>query len=192
MPLQCSPGIVSARPRVAAGNPTKESTMTHDILSTRTRFDEIRACRHGELPLPEWIPPHMIGDIELNGTFEVSTDHGHVRVHSGNTVIERQGTVWVCPTDEAPGTSRASSKPRVPLLTMSAPIKPVSLERQRALSTREKAQDHHGTATSALSRPYRLPAFNRVDSYQPALDRQHLPKVHRQQRLPALDREHRG
>lgn len=77
--------------------------MTQDIrLSARTRPDEIRSWQHGELPLPEWMPPHMIGDIEFNGTFEVSTNHGHVRVHPGNTVIERHGTVWVCPTDEVP------------------------------------------------------------------------------------------
>lgn len=69
--------------------------MTHDIrLSTRTRFDEIRAWRHGELPLPEWIPPHMIGDIELNGTFEVSTEL---------TIIDGQHR-WmaVCQRDDIP------------------------------------------------------------------------------------------
>jgi len=77
--------------------------MTRDVrLSTRTRSDEIRLWRHGELPLPEWMPSHMIGDIALNGTFEVGTDGGHVRVHPGNTVIERHGSVCVCPTDEAP------------------------------------------------------------------------------------------
>jgi hypothetical protein len=103
MPPQCPSVIVFARPAHRDREHQEENTMTQDIrLSARTRPDEIRIWQHGELPLPEWMPPHMIGDIEFNGTFEVSTDHGHVRVHPGNTVIERHGTVWVCPTGEAP------------------------------------------------------------------------------------------
>lgn len=70
-------------------------------LSTRTHADEIRVWRHGELPMPEWIQPHIIRNVATNGTFEVATERGHVRVHPGNTVIERCGTVWVCPLDEA-------------------------------------------------------------------------------------------
>ena len=76
--------------------------MNFDVrLSTRTHADEIRVWRHGELPLPEWIQPHIIRDVATNGTFEVATERGHLRVHPGHTVIERCGAVWVCPLDEA-------------------------------------------------------------------------------------------
>jgi hypothetical protein len=68
--------------------------MTQDIrLSARTRPDEIRIWQHGELPLPEWMPPHMIGDIEFNGTFEVSTDHGP-RSRSSRKYSDR--ATWHC------------------------------------------------------------------------------------------------
>lgn len=75
--------------------------MAADVrLSTRIHADEIRTWRYGDLPLPDWVPPHIIGDIAPNGTFEVVTESGHVRVHPGNALIERCGTVWVCPMDE--------------------------------------------------------------------------------------------
>src|SRR5882757_2000324 len=89
----------------------QEKAMDCDVrLSTRTHADEIRVWQHGELPLPEWIPPHIIGNIAANGTFEVVTERGHVRVHPGNTVIERCGTVWVCPLDETPSFIKALRK----------------------------------------------------------------------------------
>jgi hypothetical protein len=73
----------------------------HDVRrSTRTHADEIRLWRPGEQPVPDWMPPHIVGNIAANGTFEVATDRGHVRVHPGSTVIERCGAVWVRPLDE--------------------------------------------------------------------------------------------
>lgn len=61
----------------------------------------VRTWKHGELPMPEWVPRYMAGGIETNGTFKVDTDVGHVRVHPGNVLIERCGTLWVRPVDEA-------------------------------------------------------------------------------------------
>ncbi|HYR86828.1 MAG TPA: DUF6551 family protein [Terriglobia bacterium] len=51
--------------------------------------------------MPDWVPPHIAGTIEPNGTFALETELGHVRVHPGNIVIERCGTVWVSPIEEA-------------------------------------------------------------------------------------------
>lgn len=72
----------------------------HQQLSTKAHSSGIRVWRHGELPMPDWIPQHMAGGIESNGTFPLETDRGCVRVHPGNIVVERCGTVWVCPSDE--------------------------------------------------------------------------------------------
>jgi hypothetical protein len=74
--------------------------MTHNHGVSATTHSNIRTWKHGELPMPDWIPRHIAGGIECNGTFELETDLGHVRVHPGNIVIERCGSVWVCPIDE--------------------------------------------------------------------------------------------
>lgn len=74
--------------------------MTHNHGVSATTHINIRTWKHGELPMPDWIPRHIAGGIECNGTFELETDLGHVRVHPGNMVIERCGSVWVCPIEE--------------------------------------------------------------------------------------------
>ncbi len=38
----------------------------------------------------------MAGGIEANGTFEIKTDLGHIRVHPGNVIVEHSGIVRVC------------------------------------------------------------------------------------------------
>jgi len=70
-------------------------------LSATTRSSNIRAWRYGEFPIPDWMPQHIDKGIEPNGTFALETDLGYVRVHPGNMVIERCGTVWVRPIEEA-------------------------------------------------------------------------------------------
>lgn len=55
----------------------------------------IRIWKHGEFPMPDWVPQHMTGGIEANGTFALETELGRARVHLGNLVIERSGNVWV-------------------------------------------------------------------------------------------------
>ncbi len=71
-------------------------------LSAETHTNNsIRAWRYGELPMPGWVPKHIAGGIESNGTFALATGVGPVRVHPGSMVIERCGTVWVRPIEEA-------------------------------------------------------------------------------------------
>jgi hypothetical protein len=43
----------------------------------------------------------MASGIEANGTFEIKTDRGQIRVHPGNVIVERSDTVWVCEKEEA-------------------------------------------------------------------------------------------
>jgi hypothetical protein len=69
-------------------------------LSARSE-SAVRTWTHGELPMPDWVPQHMAGGIESNGTFVLSTELGRARVHHGSVVIERCGTVWVRAIEEA-------------------------------------------------------------------------------------------
>ncbi|HMM74123.1 MAG TPA: ParB N-terminal domain-containing protein [Gammaproteobacteria bacterium] len=69
--------------------------------SAPTRRDNIRIWTHGELTMPGWLSKQIVGDIEPNGTFTLETDMGHVRVHPGSIVIERCGTIWIRPLEEA-------------------------------------------------------------------------------------------
>jgi len=59
-----------------------------------------RAWKYDKFPMPDWIQD-LAGDIQSNGTFSLPTDSGHVRVHPGNIVIERAGSLWVRSGDEA-------------------------------------------------------------------------------------------
>lgn len=51
--------------------------------------------------MPDWIPQHMAGGIEANGTFVLKTTIGRARVHLGNIVIECRGSVWVRTIEDA-------------------------------------------------------------------------------------------
>lgn len=66
-----------------------------------THGNNVRAWTHGQLPMPDWIPRHMASGIEANGTFEIRTDLGNMRVHPGNVIVERRDAVWVCEDKEA-------------------------------------------------------------------------------------------
>lgn len=66
-----------------------------------THGKNVRTWRHGELPMPDWVPRHMASGIEANGTFEIRTDLGQRRVHPGNVIVERSDDVWVCEKEEA-------------------------------------------------------------------------------------------
>jgi hypothetical protein len=76
--------------------------MTYDQrLSINAHSSNIRVWKHGQFPMPDWIPPHMAGGIEANGTFALETELGCARVHPGNIVIERSGSIWVRPVEDA-------------------------------------------------------------------------------------------
>lgn len=74
--------------------------MIHDQRIS-TNSGKVRTWKCGELPMPEWVPGHIAGGIAANGTSALTTELGHVRVHPGNVVIERCGTVWVRQLEEA-------------------------------------------------------------------------------------------
>jgi hypothetical protein len=77
--------------------------MHNQHLSTSIQGNKnIRIWTHGEFPMPDWVPQHMAGGIEPNGTFMLATELGRARVHLGNVIIERYGIVWVRAIDEAP------------------------------------------------------------------------------------------
>ena len=110
--------------------------MPSDVrLSSRNYADEIRLWRHGDMPVPNWIPPHIVGNIAANGTFEVATERGHVRVHPGHTVVERCGTVWVCPLDEAPALVKTLRQNDSPALNSVGPGKGRRSSPRAALKT---------------------------------------------------------
>jgi hypothetical protein len=79
--------------------------MTHDQQNERIPSNpsgsNIKVWKHGQFPMPDWLPQYMAGGIGANGTFMLKTELGHSRVHLGNVVIERCGTVWVRSADEA-------------------------------------------------------------------------------------------
>jgi hypothetical protein len=75
---------------------TKDDKM-HQHLS---HDGNIRLWKHGEFPMPDWVSQHMLGQIEANGTFITETELGRVRVHLGNIIVERRGTVWVKNSEE--------------------------------------------------------------------------------------------
>jgi hypothetical protein len=70
-------------------------------LSINTHSSNIRIWKHGDFPMPDWVPRHMAGGIEANGTFALETELGRARVHPGNIVIEHLGSVWVRTTEDA-------------------------------------------------------------------------------------------
>jgi len=76
-------------------------TCNQRLSSSMLVSDNIRIWRHGAFPMPDWVPQHMDGGIEPNGTFMLATELGRARVHPGNVIVERYGTVWVRPIEEA-------------------------------------------------------------------------------------------
>src|SRR3982074_2625840 len=77
--------------------------MHNQHLSTSIQGNKnVRIWTHGEFPMPHWVPQHMAGGIEPNGTFMLATELGRARVHLANVIIERYGIVWVRAIDEAP------------------------------------------------------------------------------------------
>lgn len=53
-----------------------------------------RAWSHDGSSIPSWVRPHMVADLESNGTFLLDTPIGNARVHTGDIVVEHAGSVW--------------------------------------------------------------------------------------------------
>lgn len=91
--------------------------------SALTRRDNIRTWTHGELTMPGWLSKQIAGDIEANGTFTLETERGRVRVHPGNIVIERCGSVWVRAIEEAADFMQSLELTTAPTITNIGPGK---------------------------------------------------------------------
>lgn len=62
----------------------------------------IQTWRHGDLPMPDWLPQHMAAGIAENGALILKTQLGRVRAQSGDVVIEHSGAIWVRTIEETP------------------------------------------------------------------------------------------
>jgi ParB-like chromosome segregation protein Spo0J len=75
-------------------------TEKHYVSLSRPKSG-IQTWRHGELPMPDWLPQHMAGGIASNGALILKTALGRVRAQSGDVVIEQNGAIWVRTIEEA-------------------------------------------------------------------------------------------
>jgi ParB-like nuclease domain len=138
-------------------------------LSTAQNHPNIRIWTHGEFPMPDWIPQHMVGGIEPNGTFMLATELGRARVHPGNVIIERYGVVWVRPIEEASDFVEELKIATEPPITNVGPGKvrqfgTGSHTKSKAKKTASKAVDH---------RPRYLPPIGS----QPSIEWIHLNRL---------------
>lgn len=51
-------------------------------------------------PLPAWLRPNVLGQIEPNGTFLIASPLGQQRVHHGHVVVEQAGDVYAWAPEE--------------------------------------------------------------------------------------------
>jgi len=77
----------------------QDQPMTYNIAHC-VDADRIQTWRHGKSRIPDWVSPHMVGDIAANGTFIINALPGRIRVHPGSIIIERSGDLWVCAAEE--------------------------------------------------------------------------------------------
>lgn len=131
--------------------------------------NNVRAWKYGELPMPEWVPKHMASGIEANGTFELEADVGHVRVHPGDMVIERCGTVWVRPIDEAGDFIESLEIHAHPPISSIGPGK----SRQFGTGGRAKKKGTGGDGSTKDRRPQYLPPAGSL----PSIEWIHLNKL---------------
>lgn len=70
-----------------------------DALKLPTGRD-LLAWQNGASPMPGWVLPHVVGDVEANGSFLIAAPQGNLRVHRGHAVIEHAGECHGCPAEE--------------------------------------------------------------------------------------------
>lgn len=139
----------------------------HPAASASQNRLEIRTWTHGHFPMPDWVPPHMTGGIEANGTFLLATEFGRARVHLGNVIIERRGDVWVRPLEEVPGFIEGLKSSSTATITNVGPGK-VRQFGQHACKIKTRASDK-GTE----KRPRHLPPVGS----QPTIEWIHLGRL---------------
>ncbi|PDT76574.1 ParB/Srx family N-terminal domain-containing protein [Bradyrhizobium sp. C9] len=142
--------------------------MTYNHQLNINNGSEIRTWTHGQLPMPDWVPPHMAGGIEANGTFAVATELGRARVHPGNVIIERCGDVWVRAAEETAEFIEGLKSSSMPATTNVGPGK----VRQYGASSRTR-MTAAGPNGSASKRQRHLPPVGS----QPSIEWIHLERL---------------
>lgn len=119
--------------------------------------------------MPDWIPQHMVGGVEPNGTFVLTTELGRARVHPGNVIVERYGVVWVRPIEEV------SDLVEELKIETESPITNVGPGKVRQFGTNGRAKSKtKKTASKAVDhRPRYLPPIGS----QPSIEWIHLNRL---------------
>jgi ParB-like nuclease domain len=142
--------------------------MTREQQRFVTHSSNVRAWKCGELPVPDWVPKHIVGGIEANGTFSLATDRGNVRVHPGNVVIEQCGTVWVRPGEEVSDFMKRLEFAADPTITNIGPGK----RRQFGIGGGSRTKGE-GRSANLRERPVYLPPVGS----QPSIEWVHLNRL---------------
>lgn len=141
----------------------------NQCLSISTHGGNTRTWTHGELPMPDWVPQHMAGGIEANGTFALETELGRTRVHLGNVIIEHCGSVWVRTADDATDFIEGLKLSAEPIITNVGPGK----VRQFGTSKGMKNKTKKGHPEAIDRRPRYAPPVGS----QPSIEWIHLNRL---------------
>lgn len=119
--------------------------------------------------MPEWVPQHMAGGIEANGTFVLVTELGRARVHLGDIVIECSGSVWVRGFEEALDFIEGLKMSAEPI---AANIGPGKVREFGSISaTKKKARKGHSKTVD------RRPRIAPLSGSQPSIEWIHLARL---------------
>jgi hypothetical protein len=145
--------------------------MTHNKdLSISTHSSNIRTWAHGgDLPMPDWVPQHMAGGVEANGTFVLETELGRARVHLGNVIIECCGSVWVRTSEDAIDFIEGLGLSMKQMITNVGPGK----VRQFGMTKRTKSKVRKGIPNPIDRRPRCAPPIGS----QPSIEWIHLNRL---------------
>lgn len=143
--------------------------MTNNLHLLPRHMSDVRTWTHGEFPMPDWVPPHMAGGIEQNGTFALSTELGRARVHPGNVVIECHGSVWVRAIEEASKFVSDLQSTAEPVIASVGPGK----VRQFGSSRRAKSKVKNGDLEEVSRQPRYAPPIGS----QPSIEWIHLVRL---------------
>jgi ParB-like nuclease domain len=143
--------------------------MMRENANLSTQDIDVRTWTHGEFPMPDWVPPHMAGGMEPNGTFALSTGLGRARVHLGNDIIERRGSVWVRAIEEASKFVDDLKATAEPIITNVGPGK----VRQFGVGRRTKSKARNSDPKKIGYQPHYSPPIGS----QPSIEWIHLVRL---------------
>jgi len=118
--------------------------------------------------MPDWVPQHMAGGIQANGTFALETELGLARVHPGNIVIERNGNIWVRAIEDAIDFVEALE------LSTEATIMTVGPGKVRQFGTSKGKRRSIENGSKSINRPQR---FAPPAGSQPTIEWIHLHRL---------------